>query len=399
MKPASLAPGSWLAVLGGGQLGRMFCMAAQTLGFRVCVLEPAAECPAADVADRHLQANYDDPIALAEIARSCVAATTEFENVPAEALKFLARQIRVAPSAESVAIAQDRIAEKSFLRQSGLPVGDYAVITSVQDLMNAPESLFPGILKAARFGYDGKGQASVADRNAALAALLESFSLDSGGVLECVLERRIDLACEVSVMVARGLDGVLGHWQVTRNVHCDGVLATSTVPAMVNPSVEAAAIDAALKVAQALDYTGVLGVEIFVRNDNSILINEIAPRPHNSGHWTLDASVTSQFEQQVRVLAGLPLGATDLLVPVAMLNLLGDCWGSTLPAEPDWAGVLGEPMAKLHLYGKREARPGRKMGHVNVLGPGAIEKRVRIAQRLGASHSERRIEQAVMIKP
>jgi 5-(carboxyamino)imidazole ribonucleotide synthase len=383
MKPAGLAPGNWLAVLGGGQLGRMFCMAAQTLGFRVCVLDPAPECPAADVADRHLQANYDDPVALAEIARTCVAATTEFENVPAEALRFLARTIRVAPSADSVAIAQNRIAEKSFLREAGLPVGDYAVIASAQDVLDAPESLFPGILKAARFGYDGKGQALVADRGAALAALAEFFSLGTGGVTECVLERRIDLACEVSVMVARGLDGVLGHWPVTRNVHRNGVLATSTVPAFVDPSIEAAAINAALRVAQSLEYTGVLGVEIFVLKDHSILINEIAPRPHNSGHWTLDASVTSQFEQQVRVLAGLPLGSTDLLVPVAMLNLLGDCWEMT---EPDWSAVLAEPMAKLHLYGKREARAGRKMGHVTVLGKGATATLMQIAQRLGASH-------------
>jgi 5-(carboxyamino)imidazole ribonucleotide synthase len=383
MKLAGLAPGSWLAVLGGGQLGRMFCMAAQTMGFRVCVLDPAPECPAADVADRHLQANYDDPVALAEIARTCAAATTEFENVPAEALRFLARAIRVAPSADCVAIAQNRIAEKSFLREAGLPVGDYAVIVSAQDVLDAPESLFPGILKAARFGYDGKGQAAVADRGAALAALAELFSSDTGGVIECVLERHIDLACEVSVMVARGLDGVLGHWPVTRNVHRDGVLATSAVPALVDPSIEAAAINAALRVAQALDYTGVLGVEIFVLKDHSILINEIAPRPHNSGHWTLDASVTSQFEQQVRVLAGLPLGSTDLLVPVAMLNLLGDCWETT---EPDWSAVLAEPMAKLHLYGKREARPGRKMGHVTVLGKGAAATLMQIAKRLGASH-------------
>jgi 5-(carboxyamino)imidazole ribonucleotide synthase len=361
----------------------MFCMAAQTLGFRVCVLDPAPECPAADVADRHLQANYDDPVALAEIARTCSAATTEFENVPAEALRFLARQIRVAPSADSVAIAQNRIAEKSFLRGAGLPVGDYAVIANAQDLVDAPASLFPGILKAARFGYDGKGQVAVAHRGAAIAALAEHFSSDTGGIIECVLERRIDLACEVSVMVARGMDGVLGHWPVTRNVHCNGVLATSTVPSLVDPDIEAAAIDAALRVARALDYTGVLGVEIFVLKNNSILINEIAPRPHNSGHWTLDASVTSQFEQQVRVLAGLPLGATDLLVPVVMLNLLGDCWKAT---EPDWSAVLGEPMAKLHLYGKREARPGRKMGHVNILGQAATETVVRIAQRLGASY-------------
>jgi 5-(carboxyamino)imidazole ribonucleotide synthase len=216
-----------------------------------------------------------------------------------------------------------------------------------------------------------------------LAALAEFFSSDTGGVIECVLERRIDLACEVSVMVVRGLDGAIRHWSVTRNVHRNGVLATSMVPALVNPAIETAAINAALRVAQALNYTGVLGVEIFVLKDHSILINEIAPRPHNSGHWTLDASVTSQFEQQVRVLAGLPLGSTDLLVPVAMLNLLGDCWKTI---EPDWSAVLVEPMAKLHLYGKREARPGRKMGHVTVLGKGAAATLMQIAQRLGAPH-------------
>ena len=401
MKPAPLSAGSWVAVLGGGQLGRLFCMAAQSLGYRVCVLDPAADCPAGAVADRHLQADYDDPSALADIARTCAAATTEFENVPAQALRFLAGQIRVAPAAESVAIAQDRIAEKFFLRHTGLPVGEYAVIACRQDLRDAPDHLFPGILKAARFGYDGKGQVSVADRDEALAALEHHFGYPSGAAqsspdgVPCILERRLDLACEVSVMVARGLDGALLTWPVTRNVHCNGVLATSTVPANVGDLIERKAIDAAIRVAQSLNYSGVLGVEFFVLNDNSVLVNEIAPRPHNSGHWTLDAAVTSQFEQQARILAGLPLGATDLLVPAAMLNLLGDCWYEPSPeqvagaVDPDWAAVLSESTAKLYLYGKRSARPGRKMGHVTVLGIDGVDAPmtlIRIAQRLGASH-------------
>lgn len=364
-----LPPGSWLGLLGGGQLGRMFCMAAQTLGYRVCVLDPAADSPAGAVADRHLQAGYDDPAALDELARACRAATTEFENVPAGSLERLARDCVVSPAAAAVAVAQDRIAEKAFVRDAGIPVAPYWPVLAQADLAGAPDGLFPGILKAARLGYDGKGQASVADHVAALAAF-RGF----GGV-PCVLERRLPLATECSVVVARGFDGQALAWPVAENEHRDGILAVSTVPARLEPALAARATEAALALARRLQYAGVLCVEFFVLRDGSLVVNELAPRPHNSGHYTLDACVTSQFEQQVRVLAGLPLGSVRQHTPAVMLNLLGDCWFGPdgQRREPDWRAVLGRPRAKLHLYGKSDPRPGRKMGHVTVVADSLAE--------------------------
>jgi len=358
-----LPPGSWLGLLGGGQLGRMFCMAAQSLGYKVCVLDPAADSPAGAVADRQLQAAYDDAAALDALAALCRAATTEFENVPAPALERLASQIFVAPGAAAVAIAQDRIAEKAFVTGAGIEVAPYRAILGEDDLREADPALYPGILKAARLGYDGKGQARVADAAAALAAF-RGF----GGV-PCVLERRLPLALEVSVLVARGADGAACAWPVAENEHRDGILAVSAVPARIDAALAARATQATLALAAALDYVGVLCVEFFVLDDDRLVVNEMAPRPHNSGHWSLDAAITSQFEQQARVLAGLPLGATRQHSPALMLNLLGDLWFHDDRAqEPDWAGVLNVPQAKLHLYGKAQARPGRKMGHVTLVG-------------------------------
>ncbi|MCX7229920.1 MAG: 5-(carboxyamino)imidazole ribonucleotide synthase [Burkholderiales bacterium] len=364
-----LPPGTWLGLLGGGQLGRMFCFAAQSLGYKVCVLDPGADSPAGSVADRHLRADYLDAAALDELARSCGAATTEFENVPAQALERLARDIVVAPRASAVAIAQDRIAEKAFVVQAGIEVAPYRAVLGEADLRDAEATLFPAILKAARLGYDGKGQARVADR----AAALEAFRA-MGGV-PCVLEQRLPLALEVSVLVARGFDGEARAWPVAENEHRGGILALSTVPARVDVALAARATDGALAIAAALDYVGVLCVEFFVLDDGRLVVNELAPRPHNSGHWTIDACVTSQFEQQARVLAGLPLGGVRQHSPAVMVNLLGDVWfrGTDRAREPDWAAVLGRPQAKLHLYGKAEARPGRKMGHVTVVGETADE--------------------------
>jgi 5-(carboxyamino)imidazole ribonucleotide synthase len=360
-----LPPGSWLGLLGGGQLGRMFCMAAQSLGYRVCVLDPGADSPAGAVADRHLRADYLDDAALDTLARTCRAATTEFENVPARALERLARDLVVAPAAAAVAIAQDRIAEKAFVRGAGVEVAPYAAVVDEAALRAADPALYPGILKAARLGYDGKGQARVADAAQALAAFRAM-----GGV-PCVLERRLALACELSVVVARGFDGGACAWPAAENVHRDGILAVSSVPARADAAVQRRATEATLAIAAALDYVGVLCVEFFVLADGRLVVNEMAPRPHNSGHYTIDACVTSQFEQQARALAGLPLGATRQHSPAVMLNLLGDVWfgaGGEVPAEPDWSVVLRHPQAKLHLYGKAEARRGRKMGHVTVLG-------------------------------
>ena len=357
-------PGAWLGLLGGGQLGRMFCMAAQSLGYRVAVLDPGSRGPAASVADRHIAADYLDPRALGELASFAAAATTEFENVPAAALEFLARTMRVTPGAASVAIAQDRIEEKTFLARSGFAVAPFAVLRDAADAHRADAALLPGIVKSARFGYDGKGQIRVATRDDSGAAFATMGAA-------CVLEKLVRLACEVSVIVARNEAGATLTWPVAENRHRDGILDVSIVPARVSDTLAAAARAIATGVAEKLDYRGVLCVEMFVSDDAELLVNEIAPRPHNSGHYTIDACVTSQFEQQARVLAGLPLGATAQHVPAVMVNLLGDIWfpaHGTAPREPDWTRVLAHPQAKLHLYGKAEARRGRKMGHVTCLG-------------------------------
>jgi 5-(carboxyamino)imidazole ribonucleotide synthase len=269
-----------------------------------------------------------------------------------------------------VAIAQDRIAEKDFVRAAGLPTAPYRPLRSLDDAREAPDALFPGIVKVARLGYDGKGQVGVMNAEEACSAFGE---LGSG---DCVLEQRLALDSEVSVLLARGFDGTSLAWDVAGNVHRDGILARTTFPARVDPSLAQRAVDATRRIADALGYVGVLCVEFFVLADATLLVNEIAPRPHNSGHATIDACVTSQFEQQARVLAGLPLGDAGLLAPAVMLNLLGDIWfddRTNEMREPDWSAVLRHPSAKLHLYGKREARRGRKMGHVTVLGASADE--------------------------
>lgn len=357
-----VAPGGWLGLLGGGQLGRMFCHAAQSLGYRVAVLDPAQDCPAGRVADLHICAAYDDAAGLAALADRCTVISTEFENVPADSLRTLARRCRVSPSGDAVAVAQDRIAEKQFIAAQGIAVAPYVAVHGADDLRTAGEHLFPGILKAARLGYDGKGQARVSNREDALAAF-EAF----GGV-PCVLEALLPLDHEISVIIARGFDGANVVFPIARNVHHDGILAVSTVGEEGSLALQDQARQAAQAIAQGLDYHGVLCVEFFVLRNGALVVNEMAPRPHNSGHYTLDACVTSQFEQQARVMAGLPLGSTTLLAPAVMLNLLGDSWfdGDT-PREPDWVGALAVDCAKLHLYGKEEARRGRKMGHLTVV--------------------------------
>jgi 5-(carboxyamino)imidazole ribonucleotide synthase len=330
----------------------------------VIVLDPGAASPAGSVADRHLAADYQDPAALRELAEVAAAATTEFENVPAAALDYLARSLRVTPAAASVAIAQDRISEKTFIAGQGFGVAPFAVLRTADEARAADPALLPGILKSARLGYDGKGQVRVrvpADVPAAFAEM---------GSAPCVLERFVTLASEVSVIVARDEHGEAVAWPVAENLHRDGILDVSIMPARVPAELAARALDTATTIAAKLDYCGVLCVEMFVAGDGALLVNEIAPRPHNSGHWSIDACVTSQFEQQARVLAGLPLGATRAHGPAVMVNLLGDLWFAAAvhePREPDWSHVLRHPQAKLHLYGKAEARPGRKMGHVTCL--------------------------------
>ncbi len=374
-----IAPGSWLGVLGGGQLGRMFCQAAQSIGYRVCVLDPVSDGPAGAVADAQIAAAYDDADALARLAQRCAALTTEFENVPAPSLEALARSRPVRPAAAPVSIAQDRLQEKRFIRSCGIEVAPHAAIASAADLETLDPGLFPAILKTARLGYDGKGQVGVAcaaDAAAAWRAL--------GGV-ECVLEQRLALRRELSVIVARAQDGATAAYPVFENEHRGGILALTLLPARIEPAQAEQACALALRLAQRLAYVGVLCVEMFELQDGGLLVNEIAPRPHNSGHATIDACSCSQFEQQVRTLAGMPLGEIRLLAPAVMINLLGELWFAPdgRPRDPDFARVLAVPGACLHLYGKGDPRPGRKMGHVTLLGPDLPAGRRRAAPEAG----------------
>jgi len=353
-----ILPDAMLGIIGGGQLGRMFTMAARSMGYRVTVLEPDRECPAGSLADVHLCAPYDDLDALDQLARTCVAVTTEFENVPAACLQRLAEQVKVSPAAEAVSIAQDRIQEKAYIRKAGLAVAPYLPIQSPEDLRQPLDSFLPGILKLARLGYDGKGQIRVKTLGEVEQAFKEL------GQKPCVLERMLALKAEVSVIVARTGPGEVTTFPVAENQHEAGILDISIVPARVDTSVSTEARRMALHLADAMNYVGVLAVEFFVLGGGELVINEIAPRPHNSGHYTLDATLTSQFEQQVRTLCGLPPGDTRLLSPVVMVNLLGDIWRDDSPA---WDRLLSQPNVMLHLYGKKSARIGRKMGHFNVL--------------------------------
>jgi len=368
-----LLPGAaTLGVLGGGQLGRMFVHAAQALGYRCVVLDPDAASPAGAVAQDHLKADYLDAAALEELARRCDAITTEFENVPARALEQLARTRVVAPGAAAVAICQDRAREKAHFDASGVACAPYAVLRAPADLAAVPDALMPGILKTARLGYDGKGQRRVADR-AQLAA-----AFDELGRVDCVLEQMLPLALELSVLVVRGAGGEVVTYPVQQNLHRDGILAVTEVPAPdVDAALQAQARRSAAAIATGMGYVGVLCVEFFVLKDGRLVVNEMAPRPHNSGHYTMNACDLSQFEMQVRAMAGLPLREPRLHSPVVMLNLLGDLWFDATGREraPDWAGVLALPGAELHLYGKAQARPGRKMGHLNVIGATAEEAR------------------------
>ena len=376
-----IAPGATLGLLGGGQLGRMFTVAARTLGYRVTVLDPDPLSPAAEFATGHLNTAYTHPVSLAELAQTCSAVTTEFENAPAEALLALAERTVVRPSGNAVAVAQDRSREKGFIATHGLPVGPYADVRGEADFDAALARVkLPAILKTARFGYDGKGQETIASR-----ADLERVFAQWKRV-PCVLEERLALEREISVILARAADGTVEVFPVAENRHARGILDVTIAPARITDALAAEAKALATRLAQALDYVGVLAVEMFVVG-GKLLVNEIAPRPHNSGHYTIDACRTSQFEQQVRVLCGLPLGDPSLHTPAVMVNLLGDIWGA---GEPRWDAVLRHAGAHLHLYGKREARPGRKMGHVTVCEPElarALEVALAIRKDLGIAES------------
>jgi 5-(carboxyamino)imidazole ribonucleotide synthase len=378
MSEGVILPGATLGVLGGGQLGRMFVHAAQAMGYFTAVLDPDADSPAGLVSHHHIRTGYDDPQGLAALAQACAAVTTEFENVPAAALDTLARSLPVSPAGSAVAIAQDRAREKAHFVQCGVPVAPHAVIETPAQLAAVDAALLPGILKTARLGYDGKGQARVRTPGE-LAAAWEQL-----GRVPCVLEQMLPLAHECSVIVARGRDGTVVHLPVQRNLHRGGILAVTEVyEGNLPPALASQALAAAKSVANGLQYVGVLCVEFFVLQDGRLVVNEIAPRPHNSGHYSQDACDVSQFALQVRCMAGLPLTPPRQHSPAIMLNLLGDLWfahGGDAPASPAWDRVLALPGCHLHLYGKTQPKRGRKMGHLNVTGSTAEQVRATALQ-------------------
>jgi 5-(carboxyamino)imidazole ribonucleotide synthase len=366
-----ILPGSTIGVLGGGQLGRMFAMAARRMGYRVHTLAPEHDTPTGQIADVEIEASYEDLDAIRAFARHVDVVTFEFENVPAAAAAAAAECAIVRPSGKALEISQHRIREKTFLEQCGLPVAPFAAVRADADLAHALERIGrPAVLKTAALGYDGKGQARIDSESD------PGDAWSSLGRRESILEAFIDLEREISVIGARGANGEISHFGPIDNEHRRHILDVSVAPAAVSTRVEAAAVDATVAVMEALDYIGILCVEFFVARDGRLLINELAPRPHNSGHFTFDACRTSQFEQQLRAICGLPLGSPELVQPAAaMANLLGDLWEG---GEPNWAAALTLSDVKLHLYGKREARPGRKMGHMTALGATPAEARARV---------------------
>lgn len=355
----AVLPPSTLGILGGGQLGRMFASAASAMGYDVVVFDPDESSPAGRIASQHICAEYNDESALDSLADLCDVLTIEFENIPLKTLRYLENKIAVYPASNAIEIAQNRVKEKNFMQSIGLKTAPFSVIESVSDCESVTKDLFPAILKTTEFGYDGKGQvvcASISD-------LKEAFM--NLGQVACVLENKIALKTEISVIVCRGLNGRSEFFPVAENQHINGILDTSIVPANVPELIAKRAQKQALKVADELNYCGILAIEFFISSSNDLLINEMAPRPHNSGHYTMDACVSSQFEQQVRMMCQLAPGSCRLLSPVVMWNVLGDIWPDD--EQPDWSYVLQQGMNKLYLYGKKHARNGRKMGHINVL--------------------------------
>jgi 5-(carboxyamino)imidazole ribonucleotide synthase len=361
-------PGATIGLMGSGQLGRMFAVAARRMGYRVHVFSPDKDTPAGQFADREVTAAYDDESAVRAFARSLDLLTFEFENIPRATIEWCAAECEVRPAGSILHTAQNRLREKDFLSGAGIPVARYSAVRSAADLSKACDEIKrPFILKSAAFGYDGKGQRFIGE-----AGDLDAIWAERPGD-ELILERAIDFEREVSVIVARGIDGSMKTFPVCENIHRDHILDITVVPARISPEVENAAADLARVIAEKMELVGILAVEMFLQRDGNLLVNELAPRPHNSGHWTIEGCATSQFEQHVRAVCGLTLGATDVLRPSAMANLLGDLWEG---GEPNWGAALAVPRTHLHLYGKREPRPRRKMGHLTALaetGEAAIE--------------------------
>lgn len=370
MRP--ILPGSVIGVLGSGQLGRMLTIAARRMGYRVWTYSPEIDTPTGQISDVEIQAPYEDLDKVAEFAKNVDVVTFEFENVPVETTRMAERHAPVRPGGMVLHTSQHRLREKTFLSSAGLPVAPFRAIRSLGQLESELAAIgAPAVLKTASFGYDGKGQSKI--RSAADAAA----AWEAVGRQEAILEAFVEFEKEVSVVAARGLDGAFAHWGVIENDHRNHILDVSTAPASVSSKVAAEAVELTRTVLEKLEVVGVLCVEMFLTRDGRLLINELAPRPHNSGHLTFDAAVTSQFEQQLRAVCGLPLGSTELLHPAAMANLLGDLWAE---GEPDWSTALTIPDVKLHLYGKLEARPGRKMGHLTALASSPGEARTKVLE-------------------
>ncbi len=364
----TILPGSIIGVLGSGQLGRMFAIAARKMGYRVHTFSPDRDTPTGQVADLEVVAAYEDLEAVRRFAGQVAAITFEFENVPAATASAAAELVPVRPSGKVLHVTQNRLREKGFLADHGFPVAPFAAVRSPADLARAVASIgCPAVLKTAGWGYDGKGQAVIRTADEAEAAW---DALGFGAEGEAILEAFVDFSLELSVVGARGMDGAFASWGALENHHDRHILDLTIAPARVPEAVAARAVDLAREILEALDVVGVLCVELFLTRDGRLLVNELAPRPHNSGHFSFDAAVTSQFEQQLRAVCGLPLGSTRLHRPAAMANLLGDLW---VDGEPDWSAALAHPEVKLHLYGKLEARPGRKMGHLTAFGETADE--------------------------
>jgi 5-(carboxyamino)imidazole ribonucleotide synthase len=358
-------PGSTIGLMGGGQLGRMFAIAARRMGYRIHTFSPDEDTPTGQLADREISAPYEDAEAVRDFARGIDVLTFEFENVPTQTIEWAGEFCEVRPSAGVLHLCQHRLREKQFLSLGGFPVGNFTQVTSLEDLAKSVKIIgIPSILKTAAFGYDGKGQRKIELRD----DLAEVWAPFQGSA--AVLEQFVRFGKEISVIVARGIDGRMVSYPVCENVHRNHILDVTMVPAGVPPEVDSEARSLAAGIAERLDLVGLLAVEMFLLADGKLLVNELAPRPHNSGHFSFDASVTSQFEQQLRAVCGLPLGSTESLRPAAMVNLLGDLWAY---GEPDWVAAAAMPDVKIHLYGKSDPRPGRKMGHLVAFGGSSEE--------------------------
>ena len=365
-----IAPGAALGVLGSGQLGRMFCIAARRMGYRVHTFSPEEDTPTGQVADVEVTAEYEDVDALRAFAGSVDVVTFEFENVPIAAVDAIETLAPVRPSGAALHTAQQRAREKMFLADHSFPTAPFARAVTLDELWDAVARIgTPAVIKTATFGYDGKGQHKVTTP-ADVAHIWDAI-----GHQEAVVEKFISLQAEISIIAVRGLDGAIVEYPAFENRHRNHILDLTTAPASVPPAIAARAIEITRAILKALQYVGVLCVEFFVSTENELLVNELAPRPHNSGHLTFDAAVTSQFEQQVRAICGLPLGSTELMRPAAMANLLGDLWAD---ATPNWAAACRFPDVKLHLYGKEQPRAGRKMGHLTATGKTVMEAQERV---------------------